>query len=149
MVDDIDCDLRRFKELSTNPETGPIDRKSITEARTIVQSEKENLIFNLRCPDLRKGEPNFDFVVDGPGSYQYADVKNLIDPGRFAPAKRKPESFRKISRRIGEKISKHKVCSDAVLHIVDLEQRPSEKKKLIMSEIINGAGSPKNIKFIN
>jgi hypothetical protein len=52
MVDDIDCDLTRFKELSTNPETGDIDRKSITEARTIVQSEKENLISNGRRPDL-------------------------------------------------------------------------------------------------
>jgi hypothetical protein len=54
-----------------------------------------------------------------------------------------------MSRRIGEKISKQKGGSDAVLHIVDLEQIPSEKKELIMSEIINGAGSPKDIKFIN
>ena len=84
--------------------------------------------------------------MDGPGSYQYADVKNPVDPGRFPPAKREPESFRKMSRRIGEKISKQKGGSDAVLHI---EQIPSENKELIMSEIINGAGSPKGIKFIN
>lgn len=38
-VDDIDCDLERLKELSTNAETDFIGRKSINEAKTILQSE--------------------------------------------------------------------------------------------------------------
>ena len=148
-VDDIDCDLERFGKLSTNPETDFIDRKSINEAKTILQSEKENIVINARQPNLNKGEPNLDFAVDGPGSYNYVDVKNPIDPGRFPPAKKKPESFNKMAKRIGEKITKQKGGSDKVLHIVDLEQIPSEVKENITKKIIEGAGSPKDIKFIN
>lgn len=148
-VDDIGCDLERFEKLSTNPETDFIDRKSINEAKTILQSEQENLVINARRPNLKKGEPNLDFVVDGPGSYQYVDVKNPIDPRKFPPAKKKPESFNKIGRRIGEKITKQKGGSDRVLHIVDLEQIPSEVKENITKKIIEGAGSSKDIKFIN
>lgn len=148
-VDDIDCDLERFEKLSTNPETDFIDRKSINEAKTILQSEQENLVINARRPNLNKGEPNLDFVVDGPGSYNYVDVKNPIDPRKFAPAKKKPESFNKMAKRIGEKITKQKGGSDKVLHIVDLEQIPSEVKESITKKVIEGAGSPKDIKFIN
>ena len=106
-------------------------------------------MINARRPNLKKGEPNLDFVVDGPGSYQYVDVKNPIDPRKFPPAKKKPESFNKIGRRIGEKITKQKGGSDRVLHIVDLEQIPSEVKENITKKIIEGAGSSKDIKFIN
>ena len=148
-VDDIDCDLERFEKLSTNPETDFIDRKSINEAKTILQSEQENLVINARRPNLNEGEPNLDFVVDGPGSYKYVDVKNPIDPRKFPTAKKKPESFNKMATRIGEKITKQKGGSDKVLHIVDLEQIPSEVKENITKKIIEGAGSPKDIKFIN
>ena len=148
-VDEIDCDLERFEKLSTNPETNFITRKAINEAKTILQSEQENLITNARRPNLKKGEPNLDFVVDGPGSYKYVDVKNPIDPRKFPPAKEKPESFNKMAKRIGEKITKQKGGSDNVLHIVDLEQIPPEVKENITKKIIEGAGSPKDIKFIN
>lgn len=148
-VDDVDCDLERFEKLSINPETDFIDRKSINEAKTILQSDQENLITKARRPNLNKGEPNLDFVVDGPGSYKYVDVKNPIDPRKFPPAKEKPESFNKMAKRIGEKITKQKGGSDKVLHIVDLEQIPSEIKENITKKIIEGAGSPKDIKFIN
>ena len=114
-----------------------------------MQSEQENLVINARRPNLNKGEPNLDFVVDGPGSYNYVDVKNPIDPRKFPPAKKKPESFNKMAKRIGEKITKQKGGSDKVLHIVDLEQIPSEVKESITKKVIEGAGSPKDIKFIN
>ena len=148
-VDDGDCDLERFEKLSTNPETDYIDRKSINEAKTILQSEQENLITNARRPNLNKGEPNLDFVINEPGLYKYVDVKNPIDPRKFPPAKEKPESFNKMAKRIGEKIRKQKGGSDEVLHIVDLDQIPSEVKENITKKIIEGAGSPKHIKFIN
>src|SRR5688500_12577531 len=35
-VDDIGCGLERFKQLSTNPDTGSIDQKSLNEAKTIL-----------------------------------------------------------------------------------------------------------------
>ena len=110
-----------------------------------MQSEQENLIINARRPNLNKGELNLDFVVDGPGSYKYVDVKNPIDPRKFPPAKKKPESFDKMAKRIGEKITKQKGSSDKVLHIVDLEQIPPEVKENITKKVIEGAGSPKDI----
>jgi hypothetical protein len=134
-VNDVDCDLERFEKLSTNPETDFIDRKSINEVKTILQSEQENLITNGRRPNLNKGEPNLDFVVDGSGSYKYVDVKKQIDPRKFPPAKEKPESFNKMAKRIGEKITKQKGGSDKVLHIVDLEQIPSEVKENIKKKL--------------
>jgi hypothetical protein len=36
-----------------------------------------------------------------------------------------------------------------VLHVVDLEQIPSELKENVREKIIEGAGSVKDIKFIN
>jgi hypothetical protein len=76
-------------------------------------------------------------------------VKNPIDPRRFPPAKKKPESFNKMAKRIGEKIRQQKGGSNKVLHIVDLEQIPSEVKEDFTKKIIEGAGSPRDIKFIN
>ena len=50
---------------------------------------------------------------------------------------------------MGEKIRKQKGGSDNVLHIVNLEEIPFELKKKIINKILEGAGSPKAIKFIN
>lgn len=100
-----------------------------------MQSEQENLVINVRRPNLNKGEVNLDFVVHGPGSYNYVDVKNPIDPRKFPPAKKKPESFNKMAKRIGVKITKQKDSSDQVLHIVDLEQIPSEVKENIKKNL--------------
>ena len=146
-VSDIDCDVERFEELSTNPETGFVDQKSLNEAKTILQSEKENLVVNARRPNLKKGEPNLDFVVDGPGPYKYVDVKNPIDPGKFPG--RKTETIPKMSKRIGKKITMQKAGSDKVLHIVDLEQIPDEQKDIVVENVIDGAGSAESIDFIN
>ena len=144
-----DCDLKRFESLSTNPQTSLIDQKSLNEAKTISQSEQENLVINARRPNLNKGEPNLDFVIDGPGSYEYVDVKNSTDPRKCPPAKKKSESFNKMAKRIGEKITKQKGGSDKVLHIVDLEEITTNMKEKVSEKIVEGAGSPKDIKFIN
>ena len=39
--------------------------------------------------NVYSGEPNLDFVVEGPVSYEYVDVKNPIDPRKFPLAKKK------------------------------------------------------------
>lgn len=44
---------------------------------------------------------------------------------------------------------KQKGGSDKILHITYLEQIPSEVKENITKKIIEGAGSQKDIKFIN
>lgn len=148
-MDDSNCDLKRFESLSTNPQTSLIDQKSITEARTILQSEQDNLVINARCPNLDEGEPNLDFVVEGPGPYRYVDVKTPINPNKFPPAKKKPETFSKMSSRMGKKIIKQKGDSDEVLHIVDLDEIPSNMKEKVSDKIVEGAGSQNGIEFIN
>ncbi len=122
---------------------------SIRECDTDICDIAKNLVINVRRPNLNKGEPNLDLVVDGPASYEDVYVKNPIDTKKFPPAKKKPESFNKMTKRIGEKITKQKGGSDKVLHIVDLEQIPSEIKENFSKKITEGAGSPKDIKFIN
>lgn len=102
-VDGMDCDLERLKELSTNAETDFIGRKSINEAKIILESEQENLVTHPRGPNLNRKDPNLNFVFDGLGSYQYVDVKNLIVPRKFTPPKEKPRNFNKIAKQIDEK----------------------------------------------
>jgi len=139
----------RFDQLSKNPETNQVDRKSRTEAITILQAENKGIVNNARRPNLENGEPNLDFVIDGPGPYKYVDVKNPIDPRKYSSAKKKPESFNKIAKRIGEKIRKQKGGSNDVLHIVDLEKLPSEIKANFTQKVIESAGRPNGIEFIN
>jgi hypothetical protein len=139
----------RFDKLSKNPETNQVDRKSRTKAITILQAENKGIVNNARRPNLENGEPNLDFVIDGPGPYKYVDVKNPIDPRKYSSAKKKPESFNKIAKRIGEKIRKQKGGSNDVLHIVDLEKLPSEIKANFTQKVIESAGRPNGIEFIN
>lgn len=150
-LDDVNSGLKRFEQLSTNPETDRIDQKSINEAKTIFQAEKENLVINARRPNLNKGEPNLDFVVDGPEPFRNVDVKNPIDPKEFPPAKKKPESIGKLGKRMGNKIieQKEKNGYENVLHIVDLKKMPAELKEKLKNVIIETAGSSEGITFIN
>ena len=81
--------------------------------------------------------------------HKYVDVKNPIDPRKYSSSKKKPESFNKIAKRIGEKIRKQKGRSNDVLHIVDLEKLPSEIKANFTQKVIESAGIPNGIEFIN
>lgn len=62
---------RRLDELSIDPQTGKANPKSRSEAESILQAEDEGLVKNARRPNLKKGEPNLDFIVDG----GYAEIK--------------------------------------------------------------------------
>ena len=55
----------------------------------------------------------------------------------------------KVGEKIGEKLTMQKGGSDNVLHIINLGEIPSELKGNFTNKIIEGAGSPKDIKFIN
>ena len=105
--------------------------------------------FFARRPNLENVKPNLDFVINGPGPYKSGDVKNPIDPRKYSSAKKKPESFNKIAKQIGEKIRKQKGGSNDVLHIVDLEKLPSEIKANFTQKVIESAGIPNGIEFIN
>lgn len=139
----------RFDQLSRNPETGINDKKSTIEAVTILQAEHKSLVINPRRPDLNAGEPNLDFVVSGPGNYKFVDVKNPIDPSTFPTTKEKTETVIEMAKRMGKKIARQKGGSDDVLHIVDMEKFPSDKKTEFIQGLIEGAGGPDHINFIN
>jgi len=68
-----------------------------------VQAEKENLVIYARRP--KKGEPNLDFVIDGPGPYKYVDVKNPKDQRKFD---KKPNSNDNAAESMGKKITMQK-----------------------------------------
>ena len=102
---------------------------------------------NARRSNLKLGEPNLDFIIDGPETNKYVDIKSPIEPGKFPS--RNPESFDEMGKRVGEKITIQKGGDDRVLHLVDLDQIPNEAKANLKEQIIKGAGSSKGIEFIN
>ena len=114
-----------------------------------MQAEHKGLVYNPRRPNLKAGEPNLDFVIDGPKPYKYVDIKNPIDPKKFPNSKGKSESIEKMATRMGKKITQQKGSSDNVLHIIDREMLPSATKAEFSQKLIDAAGSPDHIKFIN
>ena len=46
----LECSQERFNELSTNPQTGAIDEKSLIEAKGGLQGEVQGMYTNLRRP---------------------------------------------------------------------------------------------------
>lgn len=139
----------KFEQLSRNPETGKIDKKSTTEAVTIMQAEYKSLVYNPRRPNLKAGDQNLDFVIDGPKPYKFVDVKNPMDPKNFPNSKGQTESIAKMANRMGTKITQQKGGSNEVLHIVDLENLASATKPEFCKKLIEAAGSSEAIKFIN
>lgn len=101
---------------------------SIIEAITIRQAEYKNLVENPRRPNLKAGEPNLDFVIDGSKPQKFVDLKNPIDLKRFPNSKGKSESIAKMAERMGNKITQQKGGSNKVLHLVDLENLASPTK---------------------
>ena len=81
----IEHKLRPLREdtLSLDPQTKTPNPKSREEARSILQAEDQGLIQGYaRRPDLSKGEPNLDFVLDDANgkTMGYADIKTPVDP---------------------------------------------------------------------
>ncbi|MCI0388515.1 MAG: hypothetical protein MOB07_07085 [Acidobacteria bacterium] len=110
----------RLAELSIDPQTKSVLPKSREEALAILAAEKKGYISNARRPDLEKGEPNLDFVVDG----GYADVKT---PGQY---KQTPEHISREARNIA---SKH-YDSDVKL-IVDLKHLDPQQKQYFKQQL--------------
>ena len=61
------CSRERFEDLCKNPETGRINEKSIEEAKTALQAEAEEIVYNVARPS-KNSDKNMrsDFVVSGP-----------------------------------------------------------------------------------
>jgi len=130
---------KRKEELSTDPQTGKKNPKSIDEAETILQAEKERYVENAKRPDLKKREPNLDFKIDGPPPYKWADVKTPINRGDLTV----------MATGIGEKIILQKAGASDVLHIVELKNIPRAEKSAFKANVIKATGSSNGIVFIN
>ena len=74
----------RFLELSTNPQTGQYDEKSIFETEGGLELEAKGMVNNLRRPDNPKVD--LDFVAErvGSGETIFIDHKGMIDFGSLS-----------------------------------------------------------------
>jgi hypothetical protein len=74
----------RFLELSTNPQTGKFDEKSIFETEGGLELEAKGMVKNLRRPDNPKVD--LDFVAErvGSGETIFIDHKGMIDFGSLS-----------------------------------------------------------------
>ena len=74
----------RFLELSTNPQTGEFDEKSISETEGGLELEAKGMVNNLRRPENPKVD--LDFVAERAGSGEtiFIDQKKMIDFGSLS-----------------------------------------------------------------
>ncbi|WP_241314379.1 peptidoglycan-binding domain-containing protein [Chryseobacterium arthrosphaerae] len=144
ILEDLKYDPRedtRFEELAREEgknSAGDI-AKAQNEAEAILQAEYEGHIQNPKRPNVKGGDPDLDFKIDGPPPYKYADVKTPVNRGDLL----------KQATHIGKKITFQKAGANDVIHIVDLKNIPSAERTIFMENVINGAQSPNGIIFIN
>lgn len=124
----------RLEELSIDPQTGEINLKSQSEARTILQAEQEGLVKNARRPDLRMREPNLDFKIDG----GYADIKTPINPNRRTLLEQAKDMAKKIN-----------AYDSDVTVIIDLKNLDAVQKAQFKTELVNAGAKMGKIKFLN
>ena len=123
-----DCSAQRFTSLCTDPQRSIITDSSIKEAIIILECEGRGIVQQAKRPNLDNGEPNLDFRINGPGGYEYADVKEPRSYGRGN------SDLDKAAQNMGKKIhkqkdqSEHGVSRQKILHIVNFELlNPSER----------------------
>ena len=120
--------------LEKDPQTGSVNPKSRSEAKSILQAEAEGLVLNPRRPNLDGGEPNLDFVIDG----GYADIKTPVSP-----------SFRAIDRQAQDIARSVQVYDANVWVIIDLKNLSPVDKGLFITELQMAGTNMTNVRFIN
>ncbi len=125
--------LTRLEELSINPQTGKIDSKSLSEAQTILQAEQKGLVKNARRPDLKNGEPNLDFIIDG----GYAEIKTPFDPAKAKPLSEQAKDIAK------------KIYDPNVSVIIDLKNLNPAQKAQFKTDLVSAGAKIEKVKFLN
>jgi hypothetical protein len=74
---ELECSQERLNELSTNPQTGSFDEKSLIEAKGGLQGEFQGISTNIRRP--RNKAVDLDFEIDSSKGYTHVDSKTPID----------------------------------------------------------------------
>ena len=130
----------KFEKLAQDPQLAgqscQTNAKSEEEACTILQAESEGKAFNLKRPNLAKGEPNYDFKgTDSKGSTIYYEVK--------CPR----NGSLKDAARLGRKASLQQGNSGDVVIVVNLQRIPREMRDRYECVFREAANGP--VTFIN
>ena len=73
---ELECSQERFNELSTNPQTGSPDEKSLIEAKGGLQGEAQGMYKNIRRPSNKAVD--LDFEIDSSKGYTHVDYKTCL-----------------------------------------------------------------------
>ena len=162
----LECSEERFNELSTNPQTGAIDEKSLIEAKGGLQGEAQGMYTNLRRPTNKAVD--LDFEINSSKGYTHVDYKTPIDFQDLADNKgidvSNFPSLETVAYNMGQKIppQKEEFCGltsgpkspENVLHVVNLDLiRDSNQKQNMIDSVLKGAedksGNAVGIYFLN
>ena len=149
---ELECSQERFNKLSTNPQTGSPDEKSLIEAKGGLQGEAQGMYKNIRRP--RNKAVDLDFEIDSSKGYTHVDYKTPIDFQDLADKKgidvSNFPSLETVAYNMGKKIppQKEEFCGlpggpkspDNVLHVVNLSLiRDSNQKQNMIDRVLKGA----------
>jgi len=156
----------RFLELSTNPQTGKFDQKSIFETEGGLELEAKGIIKNLRRPENPKVD--LDFVAErvGSGETIFLDQKGMIDFGSLSDKGIDISgfpSYESVAFNMGKDSVKQKenfigidqgpASMAEVVHFYNFENiRNRNEIPLLMQAVLNGAeqaGYMDGIIFLN
>jgi hypothetical protein len=149
---ELECSQERFNELSTNPQTGSPDEKSLIEAKGGLQGEAQGMYTNIRRPSNKAVD--LDFEIDSSQGYTHVNYKTPIDFQDLADKKgidvSNFSSLETVAYNMGKKIppQKEEFCGlpggpkspDNVLHVVNLGLiRDSNQKQNMIDRVLKGA----------
>jgi hypothetical protein len=128
----------RYSELAKDPQLMGRERqtnlKSKEEACTILQAENEGLVSHARRPDLKAGDPNYDYRTDSPSKFSEIKVPRNSSP--------------KDAARLGKKSGLQQGDDGDVTIVVNLMRIRPEKRAIYAKAFLEAAGG-EGIIFIN
>ena len=156
----------RFLELSTNPQTGVFDEKSIFEAERGLQGEVEGLYSNLRRTNNPKVDLDFEATSLQTGQTIFVDHKAMIDFASLADKGIDTSGFpnhESVAFNMGKDsvfqkerfigFNKGPESRDDVLHLYNFKNiRNNAEKPFLVQAVLNGAeqaGYTDGILFLN
>ena len=156
----------RFLKLSTNPQTGVFDEKSIFEAEGGLQGEVEGLYSNLRRTNNPKVDLDFEATRVQTGQTIFVDHKGMIDFASLADKGIDTSGFpthESVAFNMGKDsvdqkerfigLNKGPKSRDDVLHLYNFKNiRNNAEKPFLVQAVLNGAeqaGYTDGILFLN
>jgi hypothetical protein len=128
----------RYSELAKDPQLmgqeRSINPKSEEEACTVLQAENEGLVSGAKRPDLKAGDPNYDFKTDAPSKYTEIKVPR--------------DGSLKDAARLGRKSGLQRGNDCDVTLLVNLMRLRPEERAAYAKTFLEAAGG-EGVIFIN